>query len=319
MPEKMDLLLVDGPHALYRAAFAAGNLTYERKGVVHEVGGAFAMLTMLRRLHPEWGGLVVVAWEDPKRHIRSYRRQLYPVYKTTPDDEVDMGVMNMRQFVREQQSLISPLLSMIGIPQVWSPEFEADDVIAALCKRYEGKKEIAVMTGDKDMFGVIRPGIRLLRPQMSEGKSKNKYEVVGVDEWTEGHSKWPKGHLIETTQWSEVLTLWGDTADGIPGVKGIGPVTAEKLLVEYGSVLGVIEAAKKGEVHRFSEAIVAMESQLMMNLKLAALYPDAPLEFVMPNRNPKALRRKFREMKMSTMLVGMEFDHLMEMGCGGEE
>ena len=311
-----DILLVDGPHLIYRAIFTNGDLSYERNGEKVLVGGIWGFLNMLRHAHPKAGGTVVVTWEDPLRHKRSHRRSLYPEYKCKPDDEVDYGIVELRKFVRDQQKKLMPILTFIGIPQAWAPNFEADDVIATICKKLGGHRKITVLTGDKDLWALVNDNVSVMRPVGDKGKER--YEIVDTETWKTGYGKFPKGHRIEPADWSLALALMGDSADNVPGVKGIGPAYAEKIIEQVGTSMdAIIQSAKAEQIKRFSGAICEMEKQLRLNVELTRLYGDAELEFVRPSQDERATRLLFREMKFSSFLLGGDFNGIMAMGGDG--
>jgi DNA polymerase I len=308
------LFLIDGPHVLHRASHAQGELAYERWGVQHRVGGCYGFLQMIRLAHMRLGdgdAMTIVAWEDPERNHRSYRRSLYPEYKRRPQpDEVNFGTIDYRTFVREQQELLSPLLASIGVPQAHAPWYEADDVLATLSAQ-AGDHQVVVFTGDKDMFTLVTDRVGVMRP-LKEG-----YQLLTPEVWAEEHSLAP-------SRWPEVLALMGDDSDNIPGVMGIGPAKAEKLIGEHGSLEGVIEAAQAGRVKRFSEGIVkggvqhkgikAMADQLRLNLKLTTLDGQVDLAWTRPQRDERKVAQAFREMKFHSFTSHPDLQSVLAMG-----
>jgi DNA polymerase-1 len=310
------LFVIDAPHALFRSCYANGELEYERRGEVHKTGGVYGFLKMVRAAHRDLSGpaMVVAAWEDPQRNIRSFRRSLYPTYKqkSTAEDEIDYGRIELSQFVREQQKLMAPLLTAIGIPQAFAQCWEADDVLATLCHGLPDH-EVIVFSGDKDMMTLVSDRVTVMRP-LKEG-----YELVTPALWTSGHMKlggceWKTGHLVSPEQWPQVLALAGDDSDNIPGVLGVGFKTAEKLLREHGDLEGVIRAAAAGQVKRFGEAITAMADQLRLNLKLTTLNGQVDLCWTPPKKDEQEVERRFREMKFASFTSYVDRQSIMDMG-----
>lgn len=311
---KPDIILVDAPHLLYRSVFAYPEMSYERDGEEHRVGGIWGFLNTIKQTYERHGGLVICAWEDRKRSIRSYRRSLYGDYKIkNKDEEIDYGLIELRNFTRQQEDELQPLLSSIGIPQVWSAGYEADDCIAVLCKVFKASKKILILTSDKDLFALIDENVAILRPKNDE-KSKEYYEVVDLEKWKTGYGKYKKGHKIEPYQWSLALALMGDTSDNVPGIDKVGPVNAEKLINQYGNMKEIFKAAENNEINRFSKSICNMKKQLEINEKLTKLYDNIELQFVMVERDKKLVRNKFVEMRFNKLLIGCNFNIIMEMG-----
>jgi len=308
------LFCVDGPHVLHRASHAQGELTYERHGVTHRVGGCYGFLQMIRLAHMRLGdgdAMTIVAWEDPERARRSWRRSLYHEYKRRPQpDEVNFGTIDYRTFVREQQELLGPILASIGVPQAYAPWYEADDVLATLVGQ-AGDHEVVLFTGDKDMFSLVSDRVGVMRP-LKEG-----YQLLTPTVWAEEHTLAP-------SRWAEVLALMGDTSDNIPGVMGVGPKVAEKLIGEHGSLEGVIEAAQAGRVKRFSEGVVkdgvqqkgikAMADQLRLNLQLTTLNGQVDLTWTRPQRDERKVQQAFREMKMHSFTSHPDLQSVLAMG-----
>ena len=311
------LFVVDAPHTLYRSCHAHAELEYERRGELHKSGGVYGFFQMVRAAHRDLAGgtaVVVAAWEDPQRSTRSFRRDLYPVYKqkTKADDEVDYGRIELAQFVRDQQKVLAPLLTSVGIPQAFSPGWEADDVMATLCRELPDH-EVVLFTGDKDMLSLVSDRVSVMRP-LKEG-----YELVTPALWGHGHmklggSEWKEGHLLPASQWPQVLALSGDDSDNIPGIVGVGFKTAEKLLGEHGDLEGVIRAAEAGQVKRFGEAIAKMAGQLRLNLKLTTLNGQVDLYWTPPKKDEQEVERRFREMRFGSFTSYADRQSVMDMG-----
>lgn len=299
------LFVIDGPHCLYRACHAYSDLSYERDGKTVMVGGIFGFLQMIRLAHMKLAdgeAKVVVAWEDPQRSTRSIRRMMFPTYKykAPKEDEVDFGTMQLREFVRDQQKKLVPLLEKIGIPQAYAPSWEGDDVLATLAEELP-EHDVVIFSGDKDVLSCICERVAVMRP------IKDGYQLVTPTVWAEEHT-------VAPTQWAQVLALTGDTSDNIPGVRGIGPKTAEKLLGAHTDLEGVIAAAAAGQIKRFSEAITAMMDQLRLNLKLTTLNRQVSLVWTQPKQDEQEVEKQFRLMKFHSFTGYEGLSSILEMG-----
>lgn len=120
---------------------------------------------------------------------------------------------------------------MIGWKNFGILGMEADDVIGSIVSTWGEKAEITIVTGDKDLLQLLRPGVRIAFMK----KGYNVYDIYTYERFVEEYG-------IEPKQFIDTKAFTGDSSDGYPGVKGIGPKTALKLIKEYGSVDGVIES-----------------------------------------------------------------------------
>jgi DNA polymerase-1 len=149
----------------------------------------------------------------------TFRHEMYAEYKATrqkaPDD------------LHEQVPLVEELLAALGVPGLRKDGFEADDIIATLaaqCKK-EGRP-CYIVSSDKDLLQLVGDGVFQLRPSKEPGKGYEQIDEAGVKElWGV-----PPNRILD------LLSLMGDSADNIPGVKGIGEKTAAKLINRYGSM-----------------------------------------------------------------------------------
>ncbi len=132
--------------------------------------------------------------------------------------------------LQEQWPQLQPLVEAFGYTNVKVPGFEADDVIATLTRQArEQGIEVMVVTGDRDMFQLIEPGVRVMAT--SRGITETKiYDAEAVlERYGIGPQKIP-----------DFYGLKGDTSDNIPGVPGIGDKTASQLLQQFGDLEGVL-------------------------------------------------------------------------------
>ena len=213
MQDTSTLLLVDGSSYLYRAFHAMPDLRADRNDPTSQATGAIRgmvnMLQSLRRDYPTQHAVCVFDAKGP-----TFRDEIYPQYKATrspmPDD------------LRSQIEPIHRLVRMLGWPLLDVPGVEADDVIATLAHRAATLgMNVVVSSGDKDLSQLVNERITII--DTMNGK---KRDVAGV---TEEFGVPP--HLMIDFQ-----TLVGDTVDNVPGVAKVGPKTAAKWLLEYGSL-----------------------------------------------------------------------------------
>ena len=220
MQDTPTLLLVDGSSYLYRAFHAMPDLRVDRNDPASQATGAIRgmvnMLQSLRREYPTHHAVCVFDAKGP-----TFRDDLYPQYKATrspmPDD------------LRSQIEPIHRLVRLMGWPLLDVPGVEADDVIATLAHMAAQQGvQVIVSSGDKDLSQLVNAHITII--DTMNGK---KRDVAGVTE----EFGVPPSLMID------YQTLVGDTVDNVPGVAKVGPKTAAKWLLEYGSLEALMARA----------------------------------------------------------------------------
>ena len=220
MQDTSTLLLVDGSSYLYRAFHAMPDLRADRNDPNSQATGAIRgmvnMLQSLRREYPTHHAVCVFDAKGP-----TFRDEMYPQYKATrspmPDD------------LRSQIELIHRLVRLMGWPLLDVPGVEADDVIATLAHiASEQGMQVVVSSGDKDLSQLVNERITII--DTMNGK---KRDVAGVTE----------EFGVPPTLMIDYQTLVGDPVDNVPGVHKVGPKTAAKWLVEYGSLDALLARA----------------------------------------------------------------------------
>ncbi len=219
----------------------------------------------------------------------TFRSEIFPQYKanrpSTPED------------IKASVPYIKKILEAYRIPVVLVPNFEADDIIGTLAKRFGSMGVNTYMyTPDKDYIQLVNNNIYLYKPK----KSGNDAEILGVPEVREQYG------LSEPIQFVDVLALWGDASDNIPGAHGIGEKTATKLIAEYGSAEGVIEHANelKGKT---KEIIQNHIGEITLSKKLATIDTEVPInlsldDILLKQPNREELVRIFEDLEFRSML-----------------
>jgi DNA polymerase I len=274
-PGRPRLYLIDGYALIYRAFHALGGGAPLRNARGENTGMAKGVSDFLRRLiekhKPEYLGWVNDAGS-------SGREELLEAYKANrialPDEEqqdFDTGVERVHQ-----------LLTGYRIPTIELEGFEADDVIATLAPQgVAADLEVCVVSGDKDLLQLVRPKVWVLNPWHGPpGRTTEKW--YGVDNAHERLGVPPERVI-------DYLALVGDTADNIPGVRGIGDKGALALIQRWGTVetmlahLDEIEPtrtrnalANNIENARLSKQLVTLQDQLPITLDLESLQLETP-------------------------------------------
>ncbi len=200
---------------------------------------------MLQREKPTH---VAVAFDPPGG---SFRNQLYPEYKGTRPPTP--------QLVIDALQPLTELVQSMNIPVLMMPGFEADDVLGSVAAQYASDTlDVYIVTPDKDYGQLIGPHTFQLKP----GKSGSEAELVNAEALCE---KWG---ISEPAQVIDMLSICGDTADNVPGVKGVGEVGAAKLIAKYGSLENIYThlgelSAKQQELFREAQPHMALSKQLV--------------------------------------------------------
>ena len=223
------LYIVDGYSLIYRSyfAFLTRPLTDgEGKNVSAYFGFFNTIFMLLREYHFDY---FIIALDS---HAPTFRHKMYPEYKANRDAAPEE--------LHEQVPRIVETLKKMNIPYMAKEGFEADDLIATLTENATRLGIDSVMvTGDKDLLQLVNEHVKALRPPK---KGQPKYELFGSSEVKEHYQ-------VSPSQIIDFLSLIGDSADNVPGVKGIGEKGASKLLEEYVTLDGVyrhLDSLSKG-------------------------------------------------------------------------
>ncbi|MCK4852530.1 MAG: DNA polymerase I, partial [Candidatus Omnitrophica bacterium] len=209
--EKKKLFLVDGHSFCYRAFYAIRELSTSSGMPTNAIYGVINMLHKLVKEYTPDMMAVVFDLKGP-----TVRHEKYKEYKIQRKP--------MPAELAAQLSGIKEVISTHNIPIYELQGFEADDIIATLARKAVGKGlDVVIVTGDKDAFQLVGDSIKVLRPQLKDNKMYDQDEV-----------RYKYG--VAPADMIELMALMGDASDNIPGVKGVGQVTARKLIEKYGTV-----------------------------------------------------------------------------------
>jgi DNA polymerase I len=214
------LVLVDGNALLHRAYHATPPLTTSQGELINAVFGFTSML--LRSFHELYPDFIVVTWDEK---APTFRHQEYTQYKATrgPTDD---GLSSQYKRVHE-------VVKALNIPEFSLAGYEADDLIGTLARQAieeEKNLEVIVVTGDRDIMQIIEKRVKILMPK----KTLADVGLYGVDEFFDKFGFEPK-FLVD------YKALAGDASDNIPGVAGIGDITAKKLVAEFKTVENIYQ------------------------------------------------------------------------------
>jgi DNA polymerase-1 len=287
------LFLIDAYALIYRAFFAFINrpLTNSRGENTSAPFGFANFLLSIRENHqPDY--LAVVFDQG-----MSQREELYPEYKATREkmpDELEASLPRIQELV---EGFHDEAVAVEG--------YEADDVIATLAlKAREAGLEAVIVSGDKDLYQLVGPGIHLLNPGRG---GPTGVEAEWVDE-TNAHEKFG----IPPDQITDYLALVGDSSDNVPGAPGIGPKTAVKLLQEFGNLDEILDRAPQLTAKRARESLIENAELVRLSKKLVTLQTDVPVEL---DLEALRVREPDRE-RLRRLFVELDFRRLTERFTG---
>lgn len=284
--EEKKLFLLDAYALIFRSYYAfIRNPRINSKGLNTSAifGFVNTLEDVLRKENPNY---LAVAFDMP---APTFRHEMYKEYKAnrdaTPED------------IKSAIPYIKDILKAYNIPIVGLEGFEADDVVGTLAK--QASKEgftVYMMTPDKDYAQLIEDSIFMYKPARS-GKG---VEIIGKSEICE------KYHIDSPTQFIDILALWGDTSDNIPGVPGVGEKTAIKLINKYKSIDGIYEnihelKGKQKENFENSKELVKISK------KLVTIVTDCPVnfdekEFVLDKPDLSKIKELYTELEFRNLL-----------------
>ena len=253
------LFLLDAFALIYRAYFAfSKNPRVNSKGENTSAAFGFtnALIDVLKKEQPTH---MAVVFDAPGGATN--RQDDFADYKANRE-EMPEDIRNMLEPIKE-------IIAAFNIPLLFKEGYEADDVIGTLAKMAEKKGfQTYMMTPDKDFAQLVSENIFMFKP----GRGGKPPEVWGVNEVRE------KFQVEDPLQVIDILGLWGDSVDNIPGIPGIGEKTSKKLIAEYGSVEGLIEHVEdlKGKQ---KENVINFADQGLMSKMLATIITDVDVPF----------------------------------------
>ncbi|MEX1049022.1 MAG: DNA polymerase I [Akkermansiaceae bacterium] len=279
------LFLLDGMALIYRAHFAfIQNPIRNSKGVNTSALYGFinTLLSILEKENPTHLGVAFDTSAPTPRHI------LFPAYKAQRDEmpeELAAAIPHVKNLCR---AFHLPVLEVDG--------FEADDIIGTLVKRAEVDSfECFMVTPDKDFAQLISEKSCMWKP----GRKGSDHEVIDLPTML---GNW---EIERPSQVIDILGLWGDAADNIPGIPGIGEKTAKKLIAEFGSIENLIANSAKLKGKQ-KENVATYAAQALLSKELATIIIDVPIavtwdDLILSPRNDEALKVLFNEFEFRTL------------------
>ncbi len=278
--ERPRVVLIDGSSYIYRAFFAIGRLS-NSKGFPTNAAYGFTNM-VLKVLREEASEYVAIAFDAPGP---TFRHEVFGEYKanrpTMPED------------LQVQIPFIKEIVSALKIPVLEKEGYEADDLIGTIAKGLEEENlEVVMVSGDKDLMQLISPKITMHDPMKGKDfQISDVRERFGV----------PPEKVVE------VMGLCGDSSDNIPGVPGIGPKTAGKLIGEFGTIENLLKNLESVKNAKVRSNLARYADQARLSRELAVLNTAAPLEWKLENLKQEDPDRRrlqgiFKELEFTKLL-----------------
>ncbi|PJJ83470.1 DNA polymerase I [Mucilaginibacter auburnensis] len=251
------LFLLDGMALIYRAHFALSKSPRFTSGGINTsavMGFTNTLLDVLKKENPTHMAVVFDTDAPTERHTEF---EAYKAHREAMPEDLSKAL-----------PYVVKLILGFNIPVITSDGYEADDIIGTLAKKAEQKGyQVYCMTPDKDFAQLVSDNIFIYKP----ARMGNEMEILGVKEVL---AKW---EIERVEQVIDILGLWGDAVDNIPGIPGIGEKTAKALIKQYGSVEGIIAHSHelKGKQR---ENVETYAEQGLLSKKLATILLNVPVE-----------------------------------------
>ena len=286
---KEPLYVMDGNAFLFRGFFANSSMSRSDgfpTGALHIVGRV--LLKLLREERPKHFVFIMDG------HGKHFRHDIFPAYKANRPPAPEGLVMQIEP--------LQNLVRALGMKVLVSDGCEADDCIASLAAKYGSERPVVIIGMDKDLRQCLSPEVVMWDPASREEK------LLTLDSFRTETG-------LEPSQWPDVQALIGDTADNVPGVKGIGEKTAEKLFRDFRSLEDVRD--RMAEVPpSIRKKLEGNEEAMFLYRELTRLHTDCcaqPLEELAVEPLDRQHARTFlREFEMNSLL--RELDSLMRQG-----
>ena len=245
--------VLDGSSLFFRAFYAL-QLPPNARGVHTNAVHGFAMMLvkLLKELAPTQ---IVIAFDKSRT---TFRTALYPEYKGTRDKTPEELIA--------QIPLLKELAETLGIPFLEMDDYEADDIIGTLATQAaEAGTETIVVTGDRDALQLIRTNLTVLLTKKGISDTRH-YDTAAFEE----------EYGFAPIRLIDLKGLMGDSSDNIPGVPGVGPKTATKLLLQYESIENVLDHAAEVSGKKLSASLVEYRDQALLSKQLATIECNVP-------------------------------------------
>ena len=279
-----EIYLIDGSAFIYRAFHAVAPLT-NAEGF--QTNAVFGFVSMLNKLMKDKSPSHLAVAFDSRGKV--FRHEMYPEYKANRPP--------MPEELAAQLPYIKEVVEALGLPSFEMDGIEADDIIGtAALSLGDGGNKVVIVSGDKDLLQLVGDRITMWDPMndrvMDTAGVENKYQVG-------------------PNQLLDCFALIGDSSDNVPGVPGVGPKTASKLIIEYGSLEGLYEKVDSLKKSKMKERLIenreaAFMSRDLIRLKTDVQVPQTHEGYSLGDRDEEQLRRIYTELGFTSLLKELD-------------
>lgn len=252
------LVLIDGHSILNRAYYGLPPLT---NGSGFHTNAIYGFLNiMFKILEEEKPKYLAVAFDVS---APTFRHEIYKEYKGTRK--------SMDPELKEQVPVMKDVLKAMNVLVMEKAGLEADDILGTMAKKAEkAGLEVSLVSGDRDLLQIATDYIKIRIPKTKSGKTEIKdYYAVDVI----------KEYQVDPIQFIDLKALMGDSSDNIPGVPKVGQKTAEKLMVEYGSLDAIYEHVEEIPMKAIRESLIANKDLADLSKVLATINVSCDLPY----------------------------------------
>ena len=285
MDTEKRLFLLDAYALIFRAYYAFINRQmYNSKGM--NTSAIFGFTVTLEEILKNYNPTHIAVVFDPPSP--TFRNIMYTEYKANREETPEE--------IKNSVPIIKNLLDGFNISVIEVEGFEADDVIGTLAKKAENQGfRVFMITPDKDYAQLVSDNIFMFKPK----KSGEKPEILGVKEINQLFQ------VKNPLQVIDVMALWGDSSDNVPGAPGIGEKTAKKLISEFGSLENIFMNSDKLKGKQ-KESIMNFREQIKLSKKLVTIDTDVPIsfkeeDFIIKELNREKLKKIFEDLEFRTV------------------
>lgn len=281
------LVLLDGMAIVYRAYYAlngAGRKNSKGMNTSAVLGFTTTMYDLMKRLQPSH---MAVAFDLPKP---TFRHEMYTEYKANREP--------MPEPIQEGLPYVMRIIQAFNMPILTCEGYEADDVIgtASAWAEKQGFDEVLMVTPDKDFGQLVTEHIHIYR----FGRMGKPDQIMGIEEVKE------KFNVSRCEQVKDLLGLWGDAIDNIPGIPGVGEKTAKKLVDQFGSIEEMVAHADEIKNDKIRNLVKEHGQQAIFSKQLATIVLDAPVhlneeEMLLKKPDYAALQELFTELEFRNL------------------
>ena len=286
--------LLDAYALIYRAYFAfAKNPRINSKG--ENTSAAFGFTnSLIELLNNEKPSHIAVVFDPPGGSTE--RQESFVEYKANREE--------MPEALKGMIAPIKQIIEAFNIPVIEVLGYEADDVIGTMAKQLEKQGfDVYMMTPDKDFGQLVSDKIRIYKP----GRGGAPASIMGVKEVCE------KFEIENPLQVIDILGMWGDASDNIPGIPGIGEKTAKALIKEYSSLEGLLENTEKLKGKQ-KENVINYKEQGLLSKRLATIDCNVSFEYSIGALEHKPVNAQ----KIKEIFTELEFRNLYKRLLGEE-